>query len=126
MDEPAPIPKTSWPDVLKNFSPATFVGIAGLVLFLVFCTIDTCIVRWWLMLPLAAAGSALFLWRRTRAAGAEARVCSAGLALLLALVVLRDVGLSRRLAGLFDQLTAYKTQVDQAGREINRFFGGKR
>ena len=124
MEEIAP--KKPLLDTLKTFSPATALGLLALVLFGVFCTIDTTAVRWWLMLPLAAAGCALFLWRRTRAAGLEARLCSLGVALLLALVVLRDIGLSRKLAELLDTLEQYQTQIDEATTAIDRFFQGSR
>ncbi|HAL92671.1 MAG TPA: hypothetical protein DCM68_06570 [Verrucomicrobia bacterium] len=121
MEETAP-KQTVW-DALKAFSPATGLGFVLLVLFLVFCNIDTTAVRWWLMLPLAAAGCALLLWRRKRAAGIEARLCAIGIGLFLALVVLRDIGLSRKLAELLDTVEQYKTEVGQMTSEINRFFG---
>ena len=111
---------------LKAFSPATGLGLLATILFLAFCRIDAYVVRWWLMLPLAAAGCGLFLWRRKRGSAAESRVCILGLRLLLALVVLRDVGLSRKLAGLFDTVSGYQSQVDRANAEINRFFHGGR
>ena len=111
---------------LKTFSPATGLGLLATILFLAFCQIDAYVVRWWLMLPLAAAGCGLFLWRRKRGSVAESRVCTLGLCLLLALVVLRDVGLSRKLADLFDTVSGYQSQVDHANAELNRFFHGGR
>lgn len=124
MEEPAP--KTPIWAALRSWSPATFLGLAALVAFLVGCQIDAWAVRWWLMLPLAAIGGVLFGHRRRRAAALEAKICTAGLALMLALVVLRDIGLSRKLAGLFDQMQHYKSQVDDASREFQRFFRGER
>lgn len=124
MDETAP-KKTVW-TVLATFSPATYLGWILLILFLVFCQIDAYAVRWWLMLPLAAIGCALLLWRRKRAAGLEARLCTLGFGLLFALFLLRDIGLSRKLADLLDTVNGYKTQVDQAASEISRFFNGTR
>lgn len=121
MEETAP--KKTPLDILKSFSPATGIGFALLVLFLVFCNIDAYAVRWWLMLPLAAAGSGLLFWRRQRAQGVEARLCAIGIGLFLALVVLRDIGLSRKLAGLLDKVNQYKSEVNQFTSEINRFFG---
>ena len=101
---------------------ATLAGLALTALFLVFCKIDTYVVRWWLMLPLAAAAGGLLLWRRTRAPPVESRICSVGLCLLLALFLLRDIGMSKKLATLLDTVDKYQTQVDQATRAINRFF----
>ena len=101
---------------------ATLAGLALTALFLVFCKIDTYVVRWWLMLPLAAAAGGLLLWRRTRAPPVESRICSVGLCLLLALFLLRDIGMSKKLATLLDTVDKYKTQVDQTTRAINRFF----
>ncbi len=125
MEEPA-AKKTVWA-TLRSFSPATCLGLAALLLFLVFCNIDTVAVRWWLMLPLAAAGCGLFQWRRTRAApGLETRICAIGFYLLFALFLLRDIGLSNKLADLLDTVNNYKSQVDQATSEISRFFGGAR
>ena len=124
MDEPAPKPTAL--DRLKAFSPATGVAFACLLAFLVCCQIDAYAVRWWLMLPLAAIGGTLFFRRRRRAAGAEAKICTAGLVLLLALVVLRDIGLSRKLAGLFDTMEQYKSQIDEASTALDRFFQGGR
>ena len=118
--------KTSAFAVLKTFSPATGLGLLATILFLAFCQIDAYVVRWWLMLPLAAAGGGLFLRRRKRGSVAESRLCTLGLCLLLALVVLRDVGLSRKLADLFDTVNGYRSQVDQANAELNRFFHGRR
>ena len=124
MEENAP-KKTVW-TVLWSVSLATYLGWIALVLFLFFCRIDAYAIRWWLMLPLAAAAAGLFLWRRKRAPAAEARCCTLGLCLLLALVVLRDVGLSRKLAELYDKMQSYKIQVDQATSEIRHFFEGTR
>ncbi len=124
MEETAP-GKNIW-TTLASFSPATGLGWVLLVLFIVFCRIDAYVIRWWLMLPLAAAAAGLFLWRRKRASIVESRLRTLGLCLLLAFVVLRDVGLSRKLAELFDKMQSYKTQVDQATSEIHRFFNGGR
>ena len=124
MEETVP-KKTVW-TALKAFSPATGLGFVLFVVFLVCCQIDTCAIRWWLMLPIAALGGGLLLWRRRRAAGVESRLCTALLCLLFALVVLRDVALSRKLAGLFDKVNSYKTQFNQATSEIGHLFSGKR
>ena len=123
---PAPAPQNNVWTVLKSVAPATWLGAACTVAFLVFCQFDNTVIRWWLMLPLAALGSALLLWRRKRAPAGEARVCAVLLGLLLALVVLRDIGLSRKLAGLFDKIEGYKTQFHQATSEFQRFFEGTR
>jgi hypothetical protein len=117
MEESAP-PEHSrsvW-NTLKTFSPATFAGLTLVVLFLALCRIDTCVVRWWLMLPLAAAAGGTLLWRRTRAPEVESRICTAGLWILIALFFLRDIGLSCKLAELLDK-------VAKASRDFNHFFG---
>ena len=112
--------------VLKTFSPATFAGLALLVLFAVFTQIETCVVRWWLMLPIAAAGCGLLEGRRRSATGIEARVCAIGFWLLAAFVLLRDVGLSRKLAELLDKMAEFNRNVGEMGIELNRFFEGGR
>ena len=123
--ENAPNPREALRSLWNRIRPlplATLAGLALTALFLVFCKIDTYVVRWWLMLPLAAAAGGLLLWRRTRAPPVESRICSVGLCLLLALFLLRDIGMSKKLATLLDTVDKYKTQVDQATRAINRFF----
>lgn len=113
-------------NAVRPFAPATWLGFAALGLFFICLSIDTCVVRWWLMLPLAAAGGVL-LWRRRRDAGRlEGRICTAALVVLLALFLLRDIGLSRKLAGLLDKVNQYKAEVDRATRELGHFFGGPR
>lgn len=124
MEESAP--KKTALEIIKTFSPATFAGLALLLLFAVFTQIDTLVVRWWLMLPLAAAGCGLLESRRRNAAGLEARICAIGFWLLAAFVLLRDVGLSRKLAELFDKMTEINSQVSQMGLDLNRFFEGGR
>lgn len=124
MEESAP--KKTTLEIIKTFSPATFAGVALVVLFAVFTQIETCVVRWWLMLPLAAAGCGLLESRRRSAAGLEARVCAIGFWLLAALLLLRDVGLSRKLAELFDQLAEFNRNLNEVGFDLNRFFEGGR
>ena len=126
--------RESFPDVYAKVVkgiPLQRVGdthhdIGATVAFLVLCQYDSTVIRWRLMLPLAAAGGTLLLWRRRRAPVWEARLCTLLLGLLLALVVLRDIGLSRKLAELYDKVEGYKTQVHQATSEISRFFNGGR
>jgi hypothetical protein len=96
------------------------------VLFAVFTQIETCVVRWWLMLPIAAAGCGLLEGRRRSATGLEARVCTIGFWFLAAFLLLRDVGLSRKLAELFDKMKELNNQMGQMGLELNRFFEGGR
>ena len=95
--ENAPNPRVALRSLWNRIRPlplATLAGLALTALFLVFCKIDTYVVRWWLMLPLAAAGGGLFLWRRKRGSAAESRVCTLGLCLLLALVVIPEIRIS--------------------------------
>ena len=123
---PAPGPQNRIWLILKAMPWITVLGGLATVAFLVLCQYDSTVIRWRLMLPLAAAGGTLLLWRRRRAPVWEARLCTLLLGLLLALVVLRDIGLSRKLAELYDKVEGYKTQVHQATSEISRFFNGGR
>ena len=123
---PAPAPQNRIRPILRAIPWATVLGGLATVAFLVLCQHDNTVIRWRLMLPLAAAGGTLLLWRRRRAPVWEARICTLTLCVLLALVVLRDVGLSRKLAELYDKMQSYKTQVDQATSEIRHFFEGTR
>ena len=123
---PAPVPpKTVW--TLLRASPwRTLLGVLATLAFLILCRCDNTVIRWPRMLPLAAVGAGLLVWRRKRAPVWEARTCTLLLAVLFALVVLRDVGLSRKLAELFDKMAGYKAQVDQANSELHRIFNGGR
>lgn len=123
---PASVPEPALIETIQKFSPVTFAGLALLVLFVVFTRIETCVVRWWLMLPIAAAGCGLLEWRRRSAAGLEARLCLAGFWLLFAFFLLRDIGLSRQLAQLFDKVAEFNRNVGGMGIELNRFFEGGR
>ena len=122
----APAPEPALRDTLKTFSPATFAGLVLLVSFAVLTQVETCVVRWWLMLPLAAAGCGLLEWRRRGAAGLEARVCRTGFWLLFDFFLLRDIGLSSKLAELFDQLAEFNRSLNEVGVDLNRFFEGGR
>ena len=123
---PAPAPAPGLLQAIRTFSPATFAGFALLVLFAVFTRIDTCVIRWWLMLPIAAAGCGLLEWRRRGATGLEARVCRAGFWLLIAFFLLRDIGLSGKLAELFDKMAEFNRNLNEVGVDLNRFFEGGR
>jgi len=123
---PAPVPpKTVW-TLLRAIPWRTLLGVLATLAFLILCRCDNVVIRWQLMLPLAAVGGAVLLWRRRRAPVWEARVCTLTLGLLFALLVLRDVGLSRKLAELYDKIEGYKSQYHQATSEIRRFFEGTR
>ena len=124
MEAPRPQvpPRSRW-SWIRSLPLATLAGLALVVLFLVFCKIDDYAVRWRIMLPLAAAAGGLLLWRRKRVSGLESWVCTAGLCLLAALFLLRDIGMSKKLAELLDKVNRYKTEVNQISTEFNRFFG---
>ena len=124
MEAPRPpsAPRSRW-SWIRSIPLATLAGLALVVLFLVFCKIDDYAVRWRIMLPIAAAAAGLLLWRRKRAPGLESWACTAGLCLLAALFLLRDIGMSGKLADLLDKVNQYKTGVNQMTTEINRFFG---
>ena len=123
---PAPVPpKTVW-TLLRAIPWRILLGVLATLAFLILCRYDNAVIRWQLMLPLAAVGAGLLVWRRKRAPVWEARTCTLLLAVLFALVVMRDVGLSRKLAELYDKIESYKSQYHQATSEIRRFFEGTR
>ena len=122
----APAPAPARLDTLKTFSPVTFAGLALLVIFAVFTQIETCVVRWWLMLPIAATGCGLLEWRRRNATGLEARVCRAGFWLLVAFFLLRDIVLSSKLDELFYKMSEFNRNLNEVGVDLNRLFEGGR
>lgn len=120
---PAPaFPRSIWSKI-RALPLATIAGFVLIGLFLYFCKIDNYAVRWRLMLPLAAVAGGLLFWRRQRGTGLESWICTSGLCILVALFLLRDIGMSNKLADLLDKMNSYKAQVDQASRELNHFFG---
>jgi hypothetical protein len=56
------------------------------------------------MLPLAVGSAATLRWRARAATGVERTVCIGGFWAVIALFLLRDIGLSRRLAELFEKM----------------------
>lgn len=123
--EEIPPKKTIW-NTLKIISPATYFGLVLVVLFLIFCKIDDYAVRWQIMLPLAAVAGGLLYWRRKYAPILESRICTVGLCILVALFLLRDIGMSNKLAELLDKVNQCTTEVNQFSTELNRFIVGGR
>jgi hypothetical protein len=82
--------------------------------------VDRFAIRWWLMLPLAAASAALLFgsWKAT--GGLERRVCAGALGLLLFLVLARDIRMSQRLAGLYDRYAEIPSKTKQGARDLGR------
>ncbi len=73
-------------------------------LFILFLFFTSMTVKWWLMLPLAAASFFLFRMRRKEAAGLEKTLCDWGYWIVLVGFFLRDICLSSRLAGMYDKI----------------------
>jgi len=114
---------SAW-NIIKSLSPVTIAGLALILVFLYCLSVDTYVVRWWLMIPLAGAGCGLFLMQRCRTAGAESQICLAGFWLMLILFLVRDVALSKELANLFDTADHYKEQTGEFNNALNDFFIG--
>lgn len=108
-----------------RFHPLTWAGLALVVLFLVLCGFDNTAIRWWLMLPLAGAGSAILLRQVRHAVGLERKVCLWGFWILLGLLVLRDLRMSQKLADLYDKMQEVSRNVNDAYRSFETFMNGK-
>jgi len=119
---PAPA-RSAW-GIIKSISPVTIVGLALILVFLYYLSVDTYVIRWQLMIPLAAAGCGLFLIQRRRTTGAESRICLVGFWLMLVLFLVRDIALSKELANLFDTVNHYKGQAGEFNNAMNDFFMG--
>jgi hypothetical protein len=92
-------------DDAKKFSMTTYIG-AGLALaFLIFCFIDTIVVRWWVMLPIAIAGLIISFSQKAKTKGTEKLVCTVVFVGLLAAVLLRDAIMAHKLAQLLDGIS---------------------
>jgi len=115
-------PRSVW-NKIRSLPLATLAGFVLIGLFLYFCKIDEYAVRWRLMLPLAAVAGGILYWQRKSVSGIESWICTAGLCILVALFLLRDIGMSNKLAELLDKMTQYKSQVNQMSSELNHFFG---
>jgi hypothetical protein len=96
----------------RSIRSLTWLGLGIAVLFLVLMPVDNVNYRWWVMLPLGAAG-VLILWKQWASApekmGFEAKICLGGLVVLAALVVLRDILLTHSLAVMHDSLSKITT-----------------
>ncbi len=115
--------RSAW-DIIKSRSPVTIAGLALILAFLYCLSVDTYVVRWRLMIPLAGAGCGLFLMQRQRTTGAESRICLVGFWLMLSLFLVRDATLSKELANLFDTVNHYKGQAGELNNALDDFFMG--
>jgi hypothetical protein len=90
---------------VRGIRPLTWLGIVVALAFFVCMFIDTVNIRWWIMLPLGAAGT-LLLWKQWKSTpeekDLEMKVTFFGLMALIALVLLRDAWLSSSLANIYD------------------------
>jgi hypothetical protein len=116
-------PAANRPVVL--FRPLTWAGLGLGVVFLVLCWFDNTAIRWWLMLPIAGAGSAILLRQVKHTAGLERKVCLYGLCALLGLFVLRDLRMSQKLADLYDRMTEVNRTMGGAYKSFESFMNGK-
>jgi hypothetical protein len=127
MTDPPPasptLSRSAW-EAIKTFSPVTIAGLALILLFLYCLSVDTYVVRWWLMMPIASAGCGLFLIQRRRTTGAESRICLVGFWLMLILFLVRDAALSKELADLFDTVNYYKGSADVFNNAMEDIFMG--
>jgi len=97
--------------VIKTFHTATWVGLFLALAFVVSCMVTTLALRWWLMIPLAAA-SCTVLGRRARSAPrVERKAALVALWIVVALFLFRDVALSRKLAELYDSIEGIKGPI---------------
>ena len=99
-------------ETIKAFNLTTFAGIALLLIFGFCMMFTTLYVRWWLMIPLAAAGAWLLHNRHQDATGLEKQVCRYGFWLFLVFLLFRDIVLSHKMAGLIDNLKDMSSAIE--------------
>ncbi len=91
---------------IRSIRPLTWSGLVLALAFFICMFIDTVNIRWWVMLPLGAAGI-LLLWKQWKSTPEdkdfELKVTFIGLIALIALVLLRDAWLSSSLADIYDK-----------------------
>jgi hypothetical protein len=86
---------------MRNLSTLTWAGIALTIVFIIFLLYGGTNLRWWIMLPLAAAGLWLLHAGRQRAMTEanepEIKLTLYLMILILVLLILRDIDLSSSL-----------------------------
>ena len=91
--------------ILKSVRPVTWIGLALALVFLVGLFVTTVSVRWWIMLPVGAAGLYI-LWKQRSTAsdqkGYEAKLCLVAGVVLLGMLIWRDAWMSRAFARMHD------------------------
>ena len=99
-----------------KFQTATMAAVVFGGLFVIFLFFTPVMVKWWIMLPLAVAAFFLFRMQREATEGLERQICDWGYWAVIAGFLLRDMCLSSRLAGLYEQLPAVAETVRAATR----------
>lgn len=107
----------------RSIGPLTWLGLGLAFLFLVFMPFDALNLRWWIMLPLAIAAVVILWFQWASARGEkrfEAKVCLGGLIAILALILLRDIMLSRSLLEIYDTTSALDSTLDEVNRALGK------
>ncbi len=99
-----------------KFQTATMAAVAFGGLFVIFLFFTPVMVKWWIMLPVAAIAFFLFRMQRGATEGLEKQICDWGYWIVIAGFFLRDICLSSRLAGLYEQLPVAAEAVRAAAK----------
>jgi hypothetical protein len=91
-------------DTIKKMSPSTLVGIGLIMLFFIFCFIVDLVIRWWIMVPVAAVSVYLLYNNQKKTVGLERKFCIYGIWIIIALFIFRDIVISHKMASLIDGL----------------------
>lgn len=91
-------------DTIKKMSPTTLVGVGLVILFFIFCFIVDLVIRWWIMVPIAAISIYLLYNNQKKTAGLEKKFCIYGIYIIIGLFILRDIVMSYKMASLIDSL----------------------
>ncbi|MBN1550633.1 hypothetical protein JW979_04150 [bacterium] len=91
---------------IMQFNPLTFVAAGIAFLFFIMVFIPPITIRWWIMLPFAAASIILFHMRKKDASGLELTVSRVGFWFVIVMFLIRDMWLSSKVASIADGFNA--------------------
>ena len=109
--EPLQTENSDFQQKLSGFHQNTLIALGLAALFIVLCFINTTVIRWWLMVPLALGAGYLMFNRFQQSDGDEKKVCLYGLWVISIAFVLRDIYLAHGIATFADGMNNMAHQL---------------
>jgi len=89
---------------IKGFHYLTFLGIALIFVFIIFCFITDIAVRWWVMVPIFIGSVAALFKRKNQSSGLEKQVCNYGIWVIIVVFIIRDIVMAHKIAYMMDSI----------------------